>query len=199
MLAANYSGQTCDICCPFSLPLECSDVIRWLANLLYGSVPAEFPSAFTMQESVDRLKGSIEYYPGFLIAIKEAATGTVSENKVSLSRERPMFRNSFKPFFVGRFEFREGRVVLVGRFTMHFFVKAFMTFWLGFCLYWTAMAAFTIAQREPSYSWVSLGGIGLLGIGVAFVRVAQFLSSDDVTWLSALIARALSGANPGNA
>lgn len=145
-----------------------------------------------MHESVERLKGA-SVRSAFLFVTKESAVGTVSENKVSLQRVLPMFRNSFKPFFIGQFKYKKGRVVLVGRFTMLWFVKAFMTLWLGFCILWTVMATFAVIKQKTPCWWFPLAGIGMFCVGIAFVQGAQWLSRNDVIWLSELITSTLSG------
>jgi hypothetical protein len=58
----------------------------------------------------------------------QEAVGTVKSSCVSLQRVIPMVGNSFEPFFRGRFVEKTGKVILVGRFTMHWLVKAFMLF-----------------------------------------------------------------------
>ena len=165
--------------------------MRWLANVLYGSRSVEFLSSFAMQESVDRLKAATAR-SAFLLVNTESAVGTVNEKRVSLQRVIPMVPNSFKPFFIGHFEFKNGRVVLVGCFTMHWFVKAFMTFWLGFCVFWTGLATFAVATQKAPYWWFPLAGVGMFCLGVAFVRGCQWLSRNDIAWLSQLTGNTLS-------
>jgi hypothetical protein len=87
---------------------------------------------------------------------------------VQLQRAIPMVRNSFKPFFVGRFEFKNGRIVLVGHFTMHWFVKIFMTFWFGFCVLWSLTATLAVMAKSFEYWWFPLGGVAMLGVGKRF-------------------------------
>lgn len=173
-------------------------MIGWLEHLLYGSVSAEFHSAFGMQESVERLKAAT-VKSTLLSHNNQSAVGTVSEKKVSLQRVIPMASNSFKPFFKGHFKVSDGRVVLVGRFTMLWFVKAFMTFWLGFCVFWTAMAAFAVATKKAPGWWFPLAGVAMFCIGVAFVRGCQWLARNDIAWLSELIIKALASVPPNQA
>ncbi len=167
-------------------------MIRWLANVLYGSVSVEFLSSFSMHESVERLKAATVRSALFSVS-KESAVGTVNEKKVSLQRVIPMFRNSFKPFFIGHFVFKNGRVFLVGRFTMLWFVKVFVTFWLGFCVFWTAAATVAVTTQKALYWWFPLAGFGMFCAGVALVRGCQWLARNDIAWLSLLISGTLSG------
>src|SRR5256885_5120483 len=144
---------------PPSKPLErtgCagrSAPIRWthkvmvkrLFNFLYRDVPAQFPSDFSLMASVERLRRRTKRTV-FSALFRQAAVGPVTESKVRLQRVIPLFRNSFKPIFVGRFEHSHGRVILQGRFTMFLFSKIFMTAWLGFALVWTIIAAAATLQ-----------------------------------------------------
>ena len=92
----------------------------------------EFESAFPLAESVDRLKAATRRWTFSLSAMAhESAVGRVSTQRVALQRVIPMFGNSFKPFFIRQFVEREGRVFLVGRFRMLWFVRIFFTFWLA--------------------------------------------------------------------
>jgi hypothetical protein len=113
---------------------------------------------------------------------------------VRLQRVRPFSANSFKPWFVGCFIESGGRVVLVGRFTMHLWAKAFMCFWLGFCLLWTIGAAVAVALQPDAPRFLPLAGMGMVAFGIALVAFAKSLSRDDVVWLSDVIKRALNSA-----
>jgi hypothetical protein len=80
----------------------------WLADILYGSRPAEFVSHYSLQESVEKLR-AVTARSMFPSLTKQSAVGTVAEHKVRLQRVIPMVRNSFKPFFFGHFEFGTGK------------------------------------------------------------------------------------------
>ena len=112
-------------------------MVRSLLDLIYGKRPADFPSAFSLDESVKRLAAATERSV-FKAFSKEAAVGQVSRDRVSLQRVIPLVGNSFKPYYVGMFRETGGQVTLTGHFTMHSLAKAFLTFWFGFCLLWTA-------------------------------------------------------------
>ena len=108
-----------------------------LGNFLYGSTPAEFKSSFSVDESVARLK-SASKSSVFQALTSQEAVGRVSGSYVRLQRVIPFVGNSFKPFFFASFHQMDGPVVLSGKFTMHWGVKAFLSVWFGFCLLWTA-------------------------------------------------------------
>jgi hypothetical protein len=159
------------------------------SEMLFGSEPAEFESSYPLEESVQRLDAA----RGSMLAAlkKQVATGTVSESRVVLKRVVPFVRNSFKPYFVGHFEQRMGKVILVGTFTMHWSVKVFMTFWLGFCALWTILAA-PATFNVPQQRLFPLIGVGMLAAGVAFLRICRWFSRSDPAWLSSHIRETLS-------
>jgi len=166
------------------------NIISGIARILFSSEPAEFASAFSLDESVARLdlaRGS-----ALSSIARESATGTVGESRVVLKRVIPLVRNSFKPYFVGRFEQRAAGVVLVGRFTMHWSVKLFMIIWLGLCLLWTAMAASDVVHQSKQW-FMPVIGVGMFSLGVAFVRLCQWFSRKDPIWLAEFMRRALTG------
>jgi len=165
-------------------------VIRTLINFIYGSTPAEFKSAFGLNESVVRLRAATRR-SAFGVFGQQAAAGPVGESRVRLQRVIPMVGNGFKPFFVGRFEVRGETVYLTGRFTMLGFVKAFMTVWLG------SVLAFGIWFGARSINtqggdWIPvLAGFGMFGAGVALIGFGKWLGRNDARWLSNVIHTAL--------
>jgi hypothetical protein len=172
-------------------------MIRWFIDLLYGGVPAEFESAFGLDESVRRLLAATGRSV-FSAFTHQAAVGTVREDRVSLQRVIPFVGNSFKPFFVGKFLSLNGRIVLSGQFTMLWGVKAFMTFWFGFCLLWTVLAILPLLARDPRTWWFPLAGLGMFAAGTAFLCFCKWISRKDIPWLSAVIQNALSKEPPNN-
>ena len=161
-------------------------------SFLYASTPASFESRYGVAESVARLRAAtVRTVFGALTG--QAAVGKVSEDRVSLQRVIPFVGNSFKPFFVGRFERSAGGSILVGHFTMHWAVKAFNTFWFGFCLLWTALAlAGSISSPKDAWHF-PLFGLGLFCAGCAAVQAGKWFARNDVAWLSNVISSALSG------
>jgi hypothetical protein len=164
-------------------------VLRTLLGFLYGSVPAEFKSAYGLTESVTRLKAATRR-SAFSVMGQQAAAGPVSESRVRLQRVIPMMGNSFKPFF-GRFEVRADAVYLTGRFTMLGLIKTFMTLWLGGVL--AIAIAFTVHRiNTPGSEWLpALAGFGMFGGGVAVVGFGKWLARNDPPWLSDKIRTAL--------
>lgn len=175
-------------------------------SYLFGDIPARFPSDFPLSESVTRLQKCTKRSV-FSSLFREAAVGPVTESRVRLQRVIPLFGNSFKPIFVGRFHHSQGRVVLEGRFTMFSFAKVFMTGWLAFALIWTALAAFATLKAvsqtgapmpERSIALLlPLIGVVFFAMGIAIVRVSWWLSRNDMAFLASVIRRALTSATPG--
>jgi hypothetical protein len=162
--------------------------MRWLFDFLYGSVPAEFESRFELDESVRRLSSATRRFV-FLVT-RSVAVGNVSRDRVSLCRIAP-FHGRFFVFF-GEFHENKGRVVLSGRFTLNWFTKAFLTFWLGFSLFWTILAAVTVLARDLSLWWFPLFGVMAIGVGLMFVWYLKWTSLTDIAWLSKLMQDSLS-------
>ena len=123
-------------------------MIRWFLDLLYGSVSAEWESAYPLEESVARLR-AVTLRSVFSALAEPAAVGTVSESGVKLQRVIPMVRNSFKPFFLGQFVKRGERVFLTGRFTMLLITKIFMSLWFGL-LAFVSVAALVSMLAAPA-------------------------------------------------
>lgn len=172
-------------------------MIGRLLDLLYGAVPADFESSFGLEDSVRRLSAATQRSI-IRDSTHQAAVGRVSRNRVSLRRVNPFIGNSFKPFFIGEFREANGRVVLSGRFTVAFAVKAFMTFWFGFCLLWTGIATRPLLAGDPNTWWLPCVGAGMFAFGVAVAAFCKRLGRADIPWLSKVIQNALSGKPPNN-
>jgi hypothetical protein len=156
-----------------------------------AATSVEFQSAFGLAESVGRLKAATRRSVFFAMA-REAAVGRVSAQRVVLQRAIPMFGNSFKPFFVGKFIEHDGRVFLVGQFRMLWFVRVFMTFWFGMIALMALLSA-TGAPASSHNRWFSfLGAIVMATAGLALVTLGKWLSRNDPAWISGVIAGALS-------
>jgi hypothetical protein len=176
-------------------------VLQRVLSFLYGDVPVRFPSDFSLMTSIERLRERTKRSVfSALWLFRQAAVGPVDESTVRLHRVIPMFGNSFKPIFVGRFDLDEGRVVLEGRFTMFRFSKIFMTIWLVFALLWTVLAAAAALKAvaedgatmyDPVAWLVPLVGVLFFLAGVAFVRGCWWLSRKDMVFLTSVIQAAL--------
>jgi hypothetical protein len=161
--------------------------------LWWGSTPADFESSFGLAESVERLKAATRrsVFSG-LVRQEEEAVGTVTESSVSLQRKIPMVGgNAFKPFYRGRFIDRNGKVFLVGRFTMRWFAKAFMTFWFGGVVCITLLAPALTGATLTALIGLGMIGAVMIGAGTAFVWLCRWFARNDAAWLSNVIRGAL--------
>jgi len=93
-------------------------------------------SRFPPEECARRLEAVTE--PDRLILsdwrFSYAILARLRDNNVRLRVRRPFFRNSYAPFFYGRFETTTGGSILRGRFQLHPFVRAFMIVWFAIAI-----------------------------------------------------------------
>src|SRR5580700_6339336 len=144
-----------------------------LRRLLYESTPAEFRSAYSVAESVERLRAATKRST-FAAIGEAAAVGKVSQDGVRLQRVTPMVHNSFKPFFVGRFESRDGATLLTGRFGMSMECRWCSKASRSFCRFRCDGGAHGIhgAKTGPTRSCTAVGALEyrLRGFGIGARR-----------------------------
>ena len=122
------------------------------------------------------------------VALCPTAVGKVSEGSVRLQRVIPLVGNSFKPFFIGRFEARDGKVVLTGKFTMLLIVKVFMTFWIGVVAVFAGAVLLGSLLPAGGNTWLLLlQPFVMLGAGLALVAAGKWFARNDAAWLSRVI------------
>jgi hypothetical protein len=166
-------------------------------GLLSDSTPAEFRSAYRIAESVERLSAATKRSV-FSALGETTAVGKVSEKVVRLQRVIPMVGNSFKPFFIGRFEVRGEETVLIGQFTMLPLVKVFMSFWFGMCgLFAGAVLLGGFKPQGPNATIFLLQPFVMIFGGIALVAAGKWFARNDAAWLSELIATALGAQRDG--
>jgi hypothetical protein len=174
-------------------------MFRWLWRLLYESTPAEYRSSFGLAESVERLRAATKRSV-FSALGETAAVGKVSDTVVRLQRVVPMVGNSFKPFFIGHFEVRDGVTVLIGRFGLLTIVKIFMTFWLGMAFVFAGgMLLGKFSSPNPVPLFLAFQPFLMLGFGITLVAVGKWFARNDVAWLSRVIEGALGDAGKSGA
>jgi len=163
---------------------------RWVREVWIGSELIEFESAYRMDESIERLKAA-SARSIFSSMGEQKAVGSVTRSGVSLQRVIPMVQNSFKPFFRGQFVERRGKVILTGRFTLHWAVKIFMAVWFsGVLLACLGIAAALLTGRAtPNPSL--LIPFGMVIFGIVLVGSGRWFARNDVAWLSKVIQGAL--------
>jgi hypothetical protein len=165
-------------------------MLRWVKEVCFGSEPVEFVSAFGLEESLERLKAATRRSV-FSALARQEAVGTVKSSFVSLQRAIPMVGNSFKPFFRGRFIEKDGKLILAGRFTMHWLVKVFLLFWFACVLLFTLGSAASFMVHPGKAAPTPLFGFGMLAFAVALVTLGRWFARNDSAWLSDVIQRAL--------
>ena len=74
---------------------------------------------------------------------------------------------------------------------MHWMVKVFMTFWLGFCALWTLLTLIAAIAKPAEVWFFPLFGLGMLFFGVAFVRLSKWFARNDRKYLYEVIKAAL--------
>lgn len=164
-------------------------MVHWLKAFWSGSEPVTFESAYGMDESVERLKAATRRW-AFSVMAQQTAVGRVTESRVALQRVIPMVHNSFKPFFVGRFQRNGSKIVLTGRFAVNGFVRVFMAFWLGCCLLFATLGLFMVF-RSPQSLPLPLVGMAMFAAGLGLLRFGGWFSRNDPGWLSDVIRNAL--------
>lgn len=169
-------------------------MLRRVKNIVVGSTPVEFESLFGISDSVERLR-SVTGRSVLSVLTKQEAVGTVGPSHVSLQRVIPMMGNFFKPFFQGRFIEMNGRVILAGRFTMHWFAKVSTALWFGSAICGAIVGHLQLVA-DPGTSWdMTRFWLEMLATGAALLWVGIWFGRNDDAWLSNVIARAL--ADPG--
>jgi hypothetical protein len=89
----------------------------------------QFESSKTLQESIESLSSKTHssywkvYFSGNIP--DSFMVGSVTKEKVRLSRVRARIINSLTPYFYGNFTEIEGKTYLQGKFTIHPFVKVY--------------------------------------------------------------------------
>jgi len=167
-------------------------MLRWLFAPIYGGIPVEFESAFNIDEAVERLSAVSKWFA----ICRPLPEGDVSKHFVSLHKPYLLFtfdfRGGFEPYFKGEFSEADGRVRLLGRFTLGLFAKVFATVWLGFLVLWTSITMRSLFIADPRTWWFPFVGAGMFALGVAYVAIAKWSARDDIRWLSERIENALS-------
>lgn len=161
-----------------------------MLKVLYGARPAEFKSAYGLDEAVSRLQAVTK--PDTLsLMVQQTPMGSVSASNVRLRRAIPMVRNYFKPCFYGSFEQRGSDVYLIGRFTRTPLAKIFATVWLA-CALVFALLFIGISVTTRKFDWITvLAPIGIVGFAVGYIAFSMSLSKGDEAWLSEAIRSAI--------
>jgi len=169
-------------------------MLRRFYDELYGSTPAEFPSDFSLSESVQRLADAV-HAPLFVLGGEPRVQGSSSERYVSIHRVVPGVRNSFKPVFTGAFHEQAGRVVLRGAYSLDDGVKFFMSAWLILCLLASVAMTKTVFE-QGELNFIPLVPLAMVVFGVLFIAAGRARARRDPERISEVIARALRATPP---
>ena len=167
---------------------------------IFGGIPAQFTSAYSLQESIDRLQSRTKR-KSFAGLFEPSTIGRVSAQKVRLQRVVPFVGNSFKPVFRGQFKCEADAVILEGEFTKFLVTRIFMGFWFGFGTLWVLASCFfalgmALAADTALDVFFALAfplfGVAILALGYFGVRFGWQWNRGDIEFLSDVISRALS-------
>jgi len=116
--------------------------------------------------------------------------GKLRDNSFRLQKRR-YYRNSFAPFFFGRFVASDGGTLIEGEFRMHPFVKVFMIVWFSFLgVFALIMLISAFARRADVQGSAVLGLMmpaGMAAFGVALVKFGKWLGRNEETAIIAFL------------
>ena len=153
----------------------------------------QFESSKPLEESVESLSSKTHqsYWKLFLSGNVHDSLlmGSVKKEKVKLCRKRARIINSLTPFFYGKFAQYNGKVYLQGKFTMHPFVKIFLTVYLAVLFSFLLIGLIILFDSSSqSFGVIWLGGcLGLL----VLLWIWKKLSFGNIEWISNEIKTAL--------
>ena len=164
-------------------------MLRAIPRAIFGTEPLEIYSPLPVAASLERLRNATD--SSLLGPLGgQAMTGKVTEEKIKLERTISFVQNTFKPVFIGKVEEHTRGSVLRGTFGLPWPVKAFMSFWFGFCALWTVGASVAVATKPEAW-FFPLAGIGMVCAGYGIVRLGQWFARNDRQYLERAIKVAL--------
>ena len=157
---------------------------------LFPTIPATFRSRSTLPVAVLQLRAaslSSELQSTF----REGAVGSVTEQRVQLTRSNPFSINRYKPRFIGTFLQDNEGVVLAGQFAMSTPIKIYALFGICFCMLMSGLLLVGTVLGKADVRWASLIPLGLLASSILEIKLSQRSARKDVAWLSRTIEQAL--------
>jgi hypothetical protein len=163
-----------------------------LYRILFGQKLATFATCLPLDIAVAQLSDLVrgEFFGS--APAGNAVIGTISPHKVALRYSRhPITRNSFAPYFIGRFEVTGQGLELKGAFRSSQIVRIIMISALGFMAVWIA-ATTAFALRGPANLWLLpiVGTVLLFFVG-GLPIVGRKLADGDEEMISKAITYAL--------
>ena len=165
------------------------DVLRTIFEWLFRSQPATFRSDYSLNGSMDRLRGITSDYWSAPWRRSSNMVGSVEAGWVNLQRVRLFVGNRMNPHFVGHLRETENGVVLKGRFTLGGGIKVIIG--LSLVVEFLFFIGFIHSARLPTDWWVPGIFLGVIILKVVRLRVKPWFPRSDVSWLSKTITSAL--------
>ena len=110
--------------------------------------------------------------------------GSIGDSSFRLQKRRT-YRNSFAPFFYGRFRAADSGTLIDGECRMHLVVKVFMGYWFSFvvlaaCFGIVSFLSTDRVHREPGAGILSvLFPAALFAFGFGLVTIGRWLARDE--------------------
>ena len=106
-------------------------------------------------------------------------------------QKRRYYRNSFAPFFFGRFVASNEGTLIEGEFRMHPFVKVFMTVWFSFLVVIFAILLISVFAGRTEFQSNRVVGLlspaGMAIFGVLLVKFGKWLGRNEETAILAFL------------
>ena len=155
---------------------------------LFPHTSVSFASQLTPQQAAEALRAATSRRN---FTAYGTIAGSVGSERVHLYH-RTLIRNSFKPHFRGSLHATAQGCELRGSFAQPWLVKAFMVFWLGFCVLWSVLTAIQVGRVDLLLLLpAAIPGVLMLGFGIGLVRLGQHMANDDPATVSRMIRQAL--------
>lgn len=154
----------------------------------------QFESSKTLQESIASLsnKTHSSYWKVYLSGnIPDSfMVGSVTKEKVRLSRVRARIFNSLTPVFYGNLTEIQGKTYLQGKFTIYPFAKVFLTIYLV-VLFLIFLPMAILATMDPASRFEGIIMFGFCLCLLLLLWIWKKLSTRNIEWISNEIRSAL--------
>ena len=106
-------------------------------------------------------------------------------------QKRRYYRNSFAPFFFGRFVASDGGTLIEGGFRMHPFVKVFMIVWFSFLSVFSVIMLISVFTGQADVPGSPVFGLVIptvmAAFGAALVKFGRWLCRNEETAIIAFL------------
>ncbi|MES2135178.1 MAG: hypothetical protein V4449_03000 [Patescibacteria group bacterium] len=149
----------------------------------------QFECVVSMEEALKRLAEKLQKQSVFIFLTSTVShpslMGQITKNSVKLHRVVPFLGNIYKPIFYGRFNNKNGKIVLEGMFTMSPIAKiSTLLFLTIFVAIEIIMLPVGFAQADPS-AILLLFAIPIIAfLPVCFLFLGRRLARNDMEWIS---------------